>query len=66
MDKLISDHPNAIIRTYSMRILRTLETDAKKVSWPRNKPIIKIQNFDPIIVKLCHEQVKWLNITLIE
>ena len=30
MDKLISDHPNAIIRTYSMRILRTLETDAKK------------------------------------
>ena len=30
MDKLISDHPNAIIRTYSMRILRTLETGAKK------------------------------------
>ena len=30
-----------------------IETDAKKGNWPRNRPIIKIHNFDPVIVKLC-------------
>ena len=39
MDKLISDHPNAIIRTYSMRILRTLTSSLSK---RQRKPPIEV------------------------
>ena len=34
-------------------VLQKLETDAKKDNRSRNRPIIKIHIFDPIIMKLC-------------
>ena len=36
---------------------KNIETDAKKGNRPRNRPLIKIHNFDTIIVKLCQNDL---------